>query len=244
MAGFARSLVAEAMKYRRTAALWLATGIPVLIIGLAWVALTQSDLANAETERKWRALRGITAQSWVTMCLPIGGAILIGLLWGLEHGSNQLKHVLAQPPSRHATFWAKTTGIFALIALGTALLGVLCSLLALVLGMGPVRWDVAFGIPFRAYAASLPTIALVSWVAQRFTSFTWPLILGVVGIVVGGIAAQSDEYWHLVPWAWSIIGAMGANHDSSDTAIVLALASGTLVLGASWVHFWRADTPG
>lgn len=243
MQGYLRSLSAEVLKCRRTMAVWLALGIPVLIIGLAWLVLTISNLADAGNEQKWRFLQNITAEMWTSTCLPIGGAILIGMLWGLEHGSNQLKHILAQPPSRHATFWAKTTGILVLIALGTALLGVLCAALATMLGIGPVQWDVAFERPFRAFAASLPTIALVSWLAQRFASFALPVILGVVGMVCGNIAALSDQYWVYVPWAWSSIAANGSDPEVQQQAMLLSLAVGVALLALSWWQFARADAP-
>ncbi len=243
MSGFLRALSAEALKYRRTAALWLALGIPVLIVGVAWIVLTQSDLASASADRKWRFVQGITAQMWVTTCLPIGGAILIGMLWGLEHGSNQWKHILAQPPSRHAVFWAKTTGILALIALGTAFLGLLCMLLVAVTGIGPVRWSVAFEMPFRAYLASLPTMALVSWLAQRMSSFALPLILGVAGLVLGGVAANSEQYWVYVPWSWSLVASIGDDEGARTTALLLGGTFGTATLFASWLHFCRADSP-
>lgn len=243
MQGYSRALVAEIMKYRRTMAVWLAIGIPTLLVGLAWIVLTQSDVADKSVDVKWRALMGVTSQTWVMTCLPIGGAILIGMLWGFEHNSNQLKHILAQPPSRHAIFWAKTTGIFTLIALGTAILGVLASLLALGLDMGPIRVEAVFGIPFRALLGSVPALALISWVAQRFTSFALPLILGVVGLVVAGFAAQSD-YWQFVPWAWSIVAAMGGDEipDGQATALGLATGFGALTLAGSWLQFARADT--
>ncbi|MFK7742749.1 MAG: ABC transporter permease [Planctomycetota bacterium] len=243
MAGYLRALSAEVLKYRRTTAVWLAFGIPVLIIVLAGIVLTQSDVAEASVERKWNALQGITAQTWVTMCLPIGGAILIGMLWGIEHGSNQLKHILAQPPSRAAQFWAKTTGIFALIALGTAFLGVLCAGLATVLGMGPVRWEVAFELPFRALAGAVPTLGLISWLAQRYSSFALPVILGVVGVVVGGIAGSSPDHWLYVPWSWSMIASIAGDGDDRQLALLLGLGVGALVLLGSMVDFVRSDSP-
>ena len=243
MRGYLRALVAELLKYRRTVALWLALGIPALIAGLAWVILTQSELANAEADRKWAVLLGATAQNWVTTCLPIGGAILIGMVWGLEHSSNQLKSILAQPPSRHAIFWAKTTGIFALIAIGTTFLGLLTAMVALAVGIGPVRWDVAFEIPFRALLGALPALALISWLAQRFSSFALPLIAGVAGLVIGGVASNSEEYWPYVPWSWSIVASMGADSSAKATALALGLGVGIAALAGSWLHFFRADAP-
>lgn len=242
MQGYLRCLSAELLKYRRTLALWLAVGIPTLITGLAWIVLTQSGLENRGDDARWQVLEGFTAQTWATTCLHIGGAILIGMLWGLEHSSNQLKHVLAQPVSRHAMFWAKTTGILALIALGTLVLSALTSGMAVMIGIGPVRWDVTLETPFRAFVAMLPTFALVSWVAQRFTSFALPLILGVVGLIVGGLASSSEDYWMFVPWAWSLQSVFG-DDEVQRMALTLALSGGGVLLAASWRHFCRADTP-
>ncbi|MFT7536079.1 MAG: hypothetical protein ACI85K_002033 [Hyphomicrobiaceae bacterium] len=242
MQSYLRALSAEILKYRRTMALWLALGIPTLITGIAWIVLTQSKMATADTDSRWSVLAGFVVQSWSTTCLHIGGAILIGMLWGLEHNSNQLKHVLAQPVSRHAMFWAKTTGILGLIALGTLLLCTLSSLVAIAVGIGPVRWEITFEGPFRAYLGWLPTMAMVSWVAQRFSSFALPLILGVIGVIVGTIVTMSEEYWSFVPWTWSMLAANGSD-DVPNQAVALALSCGTLTLIGSWLHFWKADTP-
>ena len=242
MQSYLRALSAEVLKYRRTMALWLAVGIPALIAGLSWLILTQTDLANRPAETRWEVMAGFTAQTWSTSCLHIGGAILIGMLWGLEHSSNQLKHVLAQPPSRHAMFWAKTTGILGLIGIGTLVLCALCSLVAIACDMGDLRWDVTFAAPFRAYVAALPAMALVSWVAQRYSSFALPLILGVVGLIIGTLAASSSDYWSYVPWAWSLQAANGGA-EVQTRALTLGLSTGALALLASWVHFFRADTP-
>tara|TARA_R110002072_G_scaffold31466_4_gene96946 strand:- start:17015 stop:17746 length:732 start_codon:yes stop_codon:yes gene_type:complete len=242
MQGYLRALSAELLKYRRTMAVWLALGIPTLIAGLAWMVLTQTELANREPDQRWQVMVGFTVQTWSTTCLHIGGAILIGMLWGLEHSSNQLKHVLAQPVSRHAMFWAKTTGILGLIAVGTLMLSALTSAVALMVGIGPVRWDITFGSPFRAFVAFLPSMAIVSWVAQRYSSFALPLILGVVGLIIGSLAASSDDYWRFVPWAWSLQAALGSD-EVQEQALLLALGGGVLVLLGSWLHFSRADTP-
>lgn len=242
MQNYLRCLSAEVLKYRRTMALWLAIGIPALLAAISWLILTQTELANRPAEARWQVMKGFTSQTWATSCLHIGGAILIGMLWGLEHSSNQLKHVLAQPPSRHAMFWAKTTGILGLIGLGTLVLCALSSAVALACGMGDLRWDITLHAPFRAYVAALPTMALVSWVAQRYSSFALPLILGVVGLIVGGIASSSEDYWPFVPWAWSLQAALG-DAEVQGRALVLSVCGGSVALVGSWLHFLRADTP-
>ncbi len=133
--------------------------------------------------------------------------------------------------------------LLALIALGTAFLGVLCMLLVTITGIGPVHWSVAFETPFRAYLASLPTMALISWLAQRMSSFALPLILGVAGLVLGGVASNSEEYWFYVPWSWSLVASIGDDGSARATALLLGAGGGTLTLLASWLHFCRADSP-
>ena len=241
---FTRALWAEIGKYRRTAALWLTLGIPLLVTGLVLLILTLSNLAERTVEQRWDAVQQILFGLWVNTCLPIGAAILTGLIWGLEHSSGHLKHVMSLPPSRTAVFLAKSTGIVGLLACGTAFLGVLMTIATAAIGMTPLRPDVVFGMPFTALVGALPAIALVSWVAQRCTAFAWPMILGVAGLIIGSVGMQSEEYWSYIPWAWSPLAAsIGAPPDVARNALLLALGGGAVLLAGSWVHFRRADAP-
>lgn len=239
---YARALWAEIGKYRRTAALWLALGIPVLIATLVVLIFTLSNVASRAVDEQWGILGQILTGLWVGTSLPIGAAILTGMIWNLEHGSGHLKHVLTLPPSRGAVFFGKTVGTLGLLACGTAFLGVLLTAVTVALGMGSPRLEIVFGVPFVALVAALPGIALVSWVAQRCTAFAWPMILGVAGLIVGTVGAQSEDYWPFVPWAWSLLAVDGPPEVAAN-ALLLALAGGTALVAGSCAHFCRADAP-
>lgn len=242
MRSFGRALVAELKKMRSTAALWLALGIPLLVGALMFLVWNSEQMATRPMEARWGFSTGILLSIWTSMALPMGAAILIGLLWGLEHHSGHLKHVLALPPSRGQVFWAKSLAHLMLLLLGTLCLsGALC-LAAGLTDMTPLRFDVLLRLPLLSLLGSLPAVALVSWVAQRSGNFVLPMGLGVVGMVVGLIAAESPKYWHYVPWSWGIVAARDAPEQLLEVRS-LALGFGLLISCLAWLHFLRRDAP-
>ena len=242
MRTIARACWAESHKYRRTTAMWLALGVPVLVAGLIFVSFSQRYFTEKPIDWKWSKMLGFLLGIWVQMALPCGSAILIGLLWGLEHSSNQMKHVLVLPPSRSAFFMAKLFGVLAMLAMGTVLLCALIAGVCFMLGMSPLHLGVVVAVPVKGLIGTLPAICLVFWVAQRSRNFAWPVSLGMVGMILGLVSSQSDKYWGFVPWSWGTIAA-GGNGEAAIHAIYLALAvSVALILGA-WLHFIRADAP-
>jgi hypothetical protein len=227
---------------RSTPALWLALGIPVLVAGLVLIVWSTENFNAQSLDERWNMSFGILHSLWASMALPMGGAILIGLLWGLEHNSGHLKHMLALPASRSHVFWAKQLSHVLLLLLGTLVLEACLLLAANLADMTSVRSAVLVRLPLMALLGSLPALTLVSWLAQRKVNFVLPMGLGVVGMIVGLLASNSQEFWRDVPWSWGLIAA-GGNPEALNLVVGLSLGTTLIFSCLAWLHFLRSDAP-
>ena len=160
-----RAISAETLKYRRSPALLLAIGVPLLLDAVMWLAFTLSP----HLARRWPVLENQVSGVWALMLLPLGIAILASIASGIEHSENHLKHMLVLPPSRLDVYIAKGLGIAALVAIGAIVLVIAELAVGLLLGFkGPLPWRDLLVKPLLASVASLPLITLGLWLGLRF----------------------------------------------------------------------------
>lgn len=238
---FKHALSAELLKYRRTPALLLALGVPLLLGVLMILAFTLGGLRDLSIINKWAALKSQLYSLWTVLVLPLGTAILATMAVGLEHADNHLKHVLALPPSRGAVYLAKLICILGLVLAGSLLLALTYLAVGKVLGFPSLLpWSWAFSTPLVAFVADLPVLTLALWLALRWRSFALPLGIGLAGTVAGSLAGQSHHYWPYVLWTYPFRATASGAHDL-DMAVELALALGLVIALSSYVDFRRRD---
>ena len=96
-----RTLAADALKLRRTAALWLALGggaLPVLLNFL--IFYFKGKYLVKPGENPWLNYVGMSWQTASVLLLPMFVVLLTGLVVNLENRAGGWKHLLAQPVGR------------------------------------------------------------------------------------------------------------------------------------------------
>lgn len=134
------------------------------------------------------------------------------LLAGLEHRENSWKHLCALPIGRWSIYVAKLLIASGLVALSTVVLatgvgieGLLLHTLRPDLGLTlPIPWSTIFGRSVVYCAAALLLVAVQTWVAIAWRSFTIAIGMGIVGTVAGlvlSISPRAASFASVCPWS-------------------------------------------
>ncbi|AYA38392.1 hypothetical protein D3Y59_15860 [Hymenobacter oligotrophus] len=206
----ARSLSADALKLRRTAALWLALGsgaLPVLLSFCIYYFKGHQILKPGQAP--WASY---VMQNWQTatgLLLPLFVVLLTSLVLHIENKANAWKHLYAQPASRLALFSSKLLLLLGLNLLAQVLYAVLLVLSGYLLGvLRPELHFLDHAAPVQAvalqlshtYLATLGILALQYLAAQWWRSFVAPVAIGM-GCVVAALALLRWEHIAWVPYA-------------------------------------------
>lgn len=246
-----RALSAEALKLRGTLALWMSFIAPALVVALIVLQMTIRDVtrpvAMAPAEA-WEAFTGMTLQLWAFLMMPLFVTLQSALIAGLEHGNHQWKHLLSLPVPKGIHYLAKLAALMALTALALVVLGSLLPIGGWVLmqlqpelGLaGPAPWRLlATAIP-ACFAASVLIMAIHTWVATRWRSFTVAVSVGMAATVAGFLIMQSRQYGMYYPWSMPVQVFAGAG-EHLRFAVSASLSGGALVSLAGLWNFARRE---
>ena len=205
-----RTLSADALKLRRTAALRLTllSGLfPVLIAFL--IFFFKGHIIMKAGGSPWPRFIMMAWQTAGTLLLPLFVVLLASLVVNVETKATAWKHLFAQPVGRGAVFGSKLLLLLALNAVALLLF------VALLLGagflLGVVRPKLGFqlhAVPLtpvlwmlgRTYIATLGLLAVQYVVSLLWRSFVVPVGVGM-GAVVATIALLSWEHVDKIPYA-------------------------------------------
>jgi len=226
-------LTAEALKIKRTLALWLAILIP-LVVGVLQLSIVlfrgQTFLNNIEEPMVWFGRQ--TIFFWSLLVLPLFVTLETALLAGMEHTSKGFKHIFALPIPRFAVYASKQTAALALILLSFCSLIGWILLSEILLAFIKPDLDFTFSLPVGlllkfigiAFAGSLMIVALHSWVALWWRSFVAAAAFGITMTIAGVIVINTD-LGSFYPWT---IPALSLNNFQQGQPFVSGLAlSGT-----------------
>ncbi len=213
MSPLLRALSAESLKLRRTLALWMCLIAPATVVALYVLQVSftkfsgnRPPMAAAEA---WFAFSQSILVLWCFLMLPLFVTLQSALLAGLEHADNQWKHLLALPIPRRVHYLAKVIVLVAMVLAAFVLL----LLLIPIGGWLLMHVQPAFGLAgppplanlarlaAAGFAASLLMVALQSWIAIRWRSFTIAVAAGMSATVVGFLIGQSERFGHWYPWS-------------------------------------------
>ncbi len=213
-----RALHAEQLKLRSTLALWLCVLAP-LVVALFGTALIWSNPfvpPDATTQSHWPHVIRSVLGMWAIMMLPLFVTLESALLAGLEHGNNQWKHLLALPLPRSAHYLAKLSALIVLVVLATLVLCVLIPLGGLLLSLAPdplvsgaPPWGFLFGHALASIAAALLMIALQSFIAIRWRSFSLAMACGITATMIAMFIPRDGLFGELFPWAMPALAVSG-----------------------------------
>jgi ABC-2 type transport system permease protein len=181
----------ELLKLRRTLALWAAILLPLGVIAMT----TTVNLSRAtgtqfvlDEPNGWDSLMlDLTLVLWCFVALPLFIALETALLAGVEHRENAWKHLFTLPIQRWTIYLAKLLVALGLVcltslelAVGIGLQGWIILTLRPDLGLTkPVPWDLIWWRTFAFLPAVPLMLAVQTWVAIRWRSFTVSMGLGI-----------------------------------------------------------------
>ena len=246
-----RALHAESLKMRGTLALWMCLIAPALVVVLYVLQLSFSRIpahAVADPAVAWQQFSQSVFALWLFLMLPLFVTLQSALLAGLEHGERQWKHLLALPVPRSVHYLAKLLMLAAMLAAAFALLLLLLPLGGLTLmwlkpqfGLaGSPDWSWLLAAAARAYAASLLIVALQTWIAIRWRSFTVAVSVGMGATVAGFLIGQSERFGHWYPWTMPLQVLAGKGTYASFV-VVAGLVGGSLVAALGLADFLRRE---
>src|SRR5579859_2264139 len=266
MIALVRATRVEVLKLRRTLALWASLLVPLAVI----VMTTAMNLSRAAGTRfdpdqpnSWDSLMlDLVLFLWCLVGLAPFIALETALLAGLEHRENTWKHLYALPIRRWTIYMPKILVAFALVcvsslvlAVGTALEGEVLISIRPDLGLAPhIPWGLILLRSFSFVPAVLLVLALQTWVAIRWRSFTVAIGLGIGATVIGIMLLRSLKNIESTPYGpvlaslfpWSlpyVVIARQATSELRDTALIAGVVGGLLVAVLGCWEVVRRDAP-
>jgi hypothetical protein len=203
---FRRALAAEALKIRKTLALWLVSVLPAAPAGLQLLLLLNGSNSPPGQVDPWLWLSFGVMLIWTMAVLPLFIALETGLLAGVEHGANGWKQLFVLPVRRGPVYCAKITMAVALVLAAHAML----CLWTVVAGeiMAAFRPDLNFTwIPPKellffaaaSFAGSWLMLAIHAWISLRWPSMVLNMGIAIMALVVNLSLVDSDLR-RFYPW--------------------------------------------
>jgi lantibiotic transport system permease protein len=240
-----RAVSAETLKLKRTLAVWMVLIAPSVVVALNFVMLLDRGASYlTEADSAWQALAQNVLLFWALMMLPLFVTLETALLGGVDHSSQQWKHLYALAIPRWTIYTAKS--IIAVILIGTSTLVLWIETMTAGLLLHALKPDIATGGPVPAWELLQPMLLtfLVAWciisvhlfVALRWESFTFAIGFGIATAVINFMVIQSDKWSKFFPWSWPGYAIMKESVDFLPVAIALGLVGGVIVgLSGMWI---------
>ncbi len=209
MTSLMRALRAEALKMKRTLAMWLAVIIPFAGAALQFMVFSQrGEVSLRGAGNAWIPFGQQLFVFWSLLMLPLFVTLETALLAGLEHKDNHWKHLCALPLPRWATYAAKQVAAMALVGLSivalvgfSILAGFALRLLQPGLGFeGAVPWTMLFKYTVVTFPASWLIISIHTWVGLRWRGFVVAVAVGIV-MTISGVVVVNAAWGSFYPWA-------------------------------------------
>ena len=239
-----RVLHAELLKLKRTIAFRVIFVAPVLVALLQFLVLLKTRQFG-QSFSLWDTMPRSTLSVWAVFMLPLLITLETSLISGIEHGEKQWKHIFALPVRRHTVYLAKFTIAQLLILTSTAILCALTVLVGLV-GMklrpeladsGSPHYGWLFRYGMLVWLASWLILAIHTWIAIRWSSFTIALSAGIGGtfFAVFAASAQLSKYY---PW---LLPLNVFSDDRFAAALTMGVIGGVVVMSAACFELARRD---
>jgi hypothetical protein len=259
-----RAIGVELLKLRRTLALWASWLIPLAVLAMT----TAINLSRArgtkfvlDEPNGWDSLMlDLTLVLWCFVVLPLFVTLEAALLAGIEHRENTWKHLFALPIPRWTIYVAKILVGFGLVcitsvvlAAGSALQGWMIVTLRPDLGLStPIPWALIFWRSFSFVPPVLLMLAVETWVAVSWRSFTVPITLGVsctavtimlLRTIKNNVSTPYGPYLAAYfPWSLPyVVIAPGATPNLRETAFLVGVLGGLLVSVLGCLEIVRRD---
>ncbi|MCI4566877.1 ABC transporter permease [Lysobacter sp. CFH 32150] len=247
-----RALSAESLKLRGTLALWMCLVTPLTVVVLYVLQLTFTDYGKRPPlppAEAWMMFAQSVLALWTLLMLPLFVTLESALVAGLEHGNQQWKHLMALPVPRSVHYLAKLVAVIAMVALAMGLLCLLIPLGGWVLGHLQPRFGIGGAPPWSfllpriamIFATALLMIALQTWVAIRWHSFTIAVATGMTATVMGFLIGQSARFGPYYPWTMPV-QVLAREGQHVDFVLVAGTCGCLVVTAFALWDFLRRET--
>jgi len=207
MSAFLRIFRIEALKLRRTLAIWMTLVAPAAVILLQLLIMTRVGGGPGADIDIWLSFQKNALTMWALFMQPLFVALVATLVYHLEHASNGWLRLFVLPVPRWTIPAAKLAAVFGLVTLATIVLFVLDvaatwmapALNANVELPAEIPWGELVRRTARVFVATLAVVAIQNFVSFRFASVPLSLGVGIVGTFVG-LFASSWKGGPYFPW--------------------------------------------
>lgn len=253
MSTWLRAQRAEVLKLKGTFGLWLVLLMPLAVAVLITLnsghpAPQGKAPADVVSANVWLGLGRHMFFLWTVLMAPLFVTLQAAWLAGIEDNNQQWKYLMALPVPRSIHYLVKLTTVAAMMLCAYLLLLALISLAGWILMIVAPKAGFA-GLPplglllepaACSFAASLLLVALQSWIALRWHSFSVAISVGVVATIAGFLLTNS-RYGKFFPW--SMPAQAFLRHGSGMMMTVWVGVIGGLVVGLLGLYdFLRRDS--
>lgn len=246
-----RTLSAEALKLRGTLAAWMCLIAPALVVALYVLQMAFMDYTRRPPvpgDAAWSLFAQSAMVLWALLMLPLFVTLQAALLAGLDHGPQRWKHLLALPMPRSAHYLAKTVALAGMVAVSTLAMIVLVPIGGWMLAalqpkagiVGSPPWDLLLSRSLATTAAAMLIVAVQTWVAIHWRSFTVAVSVGMIATVAGFLIGQSARFGRYYPWTLPL-QVHAADGRFTAWAVGIGLAGGALVTVLATILFSRRE---
>jgi hypothetical protein len=244
-----RVFSAETLKLKRTIALRMVVVAPIAVVLLVLflTANITTLLLNQRTDT-WTSLTRLTLIFWAMLMLPLYVTLETALVAGVDHTENHWKILLARPVPRWTFYAVKLFIVAAMTGLSTLLVafGIMAAGILLPL----IQHDLHFGSPIpyltilkkaaEVGGLAFLLLAIQHWVSLRWRSFTVPVAVGIVAMVIGYamlFTAQRGSPGLAIycPWSFPMLALLSPTANVSG----LLFISGSLGIAVSAIGCWE-----
>jgi len=226
-----RAIRAELLKMKRTLALAMVAIAPLAVCGLLLLVIVR---ANGTTQNPWDNASNNVLFMWRVLMMPLFVTLETALIAALDHNAHTWKHLWTLPVPRWSIYLAKQIVIAVMIFVSTLILcagiwgvGTLVQILGVKPQLNfasPFPWVTVLESAVLAYLASWLIIAIHTFVAMRWPSFTLTIGIGIAAVVGAVWAAGNSDWAYYYPWSLAQV----TTRDFADQGIVVV---STLLLG-------------
>jgi hypothetical protein len=230
----------EALKVRRSLALWMMAACPFMVVLLNTGVLLKNRGFDAAKPELWQGFWMGNVAIWCYFMLPLFIALCTALVNGNEHRNRGWRLMLTLPINHRQLYLSKLMLVGCLVAGANACMLLLCFAVNVTFSLFGHSLQAALAFPMawlivKLTIASLPVLVLQHAVAWRYANFVLPLGIGVCA-TMGIIQLGSSEYWRFFPWTYPLMAANGSASSMQATALTLALILGLPLLAVS--SYW------
>lgn len=198
---------AERIKWRRSWASALAVIAPLSQVLFMFIFYWFLEDRADPTGPGFLAWYQVNGNGWNLFFMPITVALIASISWDTEEMSGGRKHFFVQPCSTTAHYIVKLASHLALVILSQivffgmlVLCGIALRRYVPTLDMGTLQLKMLWHLASASLFASLPLVALHTWVSSKFKGLLTCITFAVAGSLITSQMADGTTLVYLSPW--------------------------------------------